>query len=185
MRILLTEEKVNIPEGCIVTEKNKILTVSGPKGTETLDISHMLLSVDIEEDALYVRLWSARRKETPIVRTCASLINNLVVGCTKGFLYKVKAIYKHFPITMLIEDAGKTVIIKNFLGSKCDRVIKMRGSAIAKLGQEKDYLHIEGPNMQTVSQSAANICQKCVPKNKDLRVFLDGTFVVSKGTIDQ
>lgn len=185
MRILLTEEKVNIPEGCTVEEKNKSIIVSGPKGTETLDISHMLLSVDIEDDALYVRLWSARRKETPIVKTCASLINNLIIGCTKGFSYKMKAIYKHFPITVLVEDAGKKVIIKNFLGSKCDRVIRMRGSAVARLSGEKDYFLIEGPNIQTVSQSAANISQKCIPKNKDLRVFLDGTFVVSKGTIDQ
>ncbi|KAH9385922.1 large subunit ribosomal protein L9e [Nematocida major] len=184
MRVLLTEEKVDIPEGCTVTQKNKIITVSGPKGTELLDISHMLLSVDIEENEVFVRLWSARKKETPIVRTCASLINNLVIGCTKGFSYKMKAIYKHFPITMLVEDSGKTVIIKNFLGSKCDRIIKMRGSAVAKLSSEKDYLLIEGPNIQTVSQSAANISQKCVPKKKDLRVFLDGTFVVAKGTME-
>ncbi|KAI5190838.1 large subunit ribosomal protein L9e [Nematocida minor] len=185
MRILLTEEKVNIPEGCVVTEKNKIITVTGAKGTESLDISHMLLTIDIEESVLYVRLWSARRKETPIVRTCASLINNLIIGCTQGFSYKMKAIYKHFPITILVEEAGKKVIIKNFLGSKCDRVIKMRGSAVARLSSEKDYFHVEGPNIQSVSQSAANISQKCIPKNKDLRVFLDGTFVVSKGTIDQ
>lgn len=185
MRILLTEERLTIPEDCSITINNKIVTVSGPKGTESLDIGHMLLSVDIEDSNLFVRLWSARKKETPIVKTCASLISNLIIGCTKGFSYKMKAIYKHFPITILIEDSGKTVKIKNFLGSKCDRVIKMRGSSIAKLSNEKDYLLIEGPNIQAVSQSAANISQRCIPRNKDLRVFLDGTFVVSKGTVEQ
>ncbi|KAI5179805.1 large subunit ribosomal protein L9e [Nematocida sp. AWRm80] len=185
MRVLVTEEKVLIPEGCTVEENNKILTVSGPKGTETLDISHMLLSVDIEESALYVRLWCARRKHTKIVKTCASLIHNLIVGCTKGFSYKIKAIYKHFPISVVIDKDGKRVIIKNFLGGKCDRTVDMIGSAVARLGSEKDYIHIEGPNIQSVSQSAANISQRCIPKNKDLRVFLDGMFVVAKETMDK
>ncbi|KAI5171186.1 large subunit ribosomal protein L9e [Nematocida sp. LUAm3] len=184
MKILLTEEQVEIPEDCTVTQKDKVITVTGKRGTESLDISHMLLSVDIEEKQLFVRLWNVRRKHTKIVKTCASLINNLIVGCTKGFSYKMKAIYKHFPITVLIENEGKTVVIKNFLGSKCDRIINMQGSAVARLSQEKDYFHIEGPNIQTVSQSAANIAQQCIPKKKDLRIFLDGTFVVSRDTIE-
>lgn len=180
MKILLTEERVEIPEGCTVTQEKKVIKVSGKLGTETLDISHMLLSVDIEEGELFVRLWSTPRKHTKIVKTCAGLINNLIIGCTQGFSYKMKAIYKHFPVSILIENEGKRVRIKNFLGSKCDRVVEMRGSTTARLGAEKDYFHIEGPNVQNVSQSAAEISQKCIPRNKDLRVFLDGTFVVAK-----
>ncbi|KAI5187301.1 large subunit ribosomal protein L9e [Nematocida homosporus] len=184
MKILLTEERVSIPAGCKVTQDNKKIIVSGKRGTETLDISHMLLTVDIEETELFVRLWTVPKKHTKIVKTCAGLINNMIIGCTKGFSYKMKAIYKHFPITVLIENEGKRVVIKNFLGSKCDRIIDMRGSAVARLDSTKDYFLIEGPNIQAVSQSAANISQQCIPKNKDLRVFLDGTFVVAKGTID-
>lgn len=184
MKILLTEEKVNIPEGCKVTKENGIITVEGPRGKETLDISHMLLTVDIEEEAIFVRLWAAPKKQTKIVRTCASLINNLLIGCTKGFCYKMKAIYKHFPITIVVENEGKTVVIKNFLGSKCDKVVQMQGSAVAKLSNEKDYFLIEGNNIQSVSQSAACISQQCTPRRKDLRVFLDGAFVVAKGTIE-
>lgn len=183
MRVLFTEERVEIPEGCSVSQKDKVITVSGKMGTESLDISHMVLTVDIEEKELFIRLWSAPKKQTSIVKTCASLINSLIIGCTKGFSYKMKAIYKHFPITLVLENNAKRVVIKNFLGNKCDSAVDLIGETTARLG-EKDHIYIEGPNLQHVSQSAANISQKCVPKNKDLRVFLDGTFVVSKGLVD-
>lgn len=184
MRILLTEEKIETPEGCKVVSNDRIVTVTGPRGTETLDLRHMVLSIDVEESAVFVRLWNSPKKRTCIVKTCASLINNMIIGCTKGFSYTMKAIYRHFPITMVIENQGRRVVIKNFLGHKRDRVIDMIGNTVAKLGDEKDYLLIQGTSAQHVSQSAANISQLCVPKDKDLRVFLDGTFVVAKGLIE-
>ncbi|OAG29051.1 large subunit ribosomal protein L9e [Nematocida displodere] len=184
MKILLTEERVEIPAGCSVVQKDKHIIVTGKRGTESVDISHMVLTVDIEETELFVRLWAAPKKRTPIVKTCASIINSLIIGCTQGFSYKMKAIYKHFPITIVIENEGKRVVIKNFLGNKSDQVVDMIGGTVAKLGGEKDHFLIEGTNVQHVSQSAANISQKCVPKHKDLRVFLDGTFVIAKGLIE-
>jgi large subunit ribosomal protein L9e len=184
MKVLLTEETVEIPEGCSVTCDGKSITVKGTRGTESLDISHMVLTVDIEEARLYVRLWNAPRKNTCIVKTCASSIRNLVLGCTKGFCYRMKAIYRHFPITMVVENGGRRVVVKNFLGHKRDRAIDMIGNTVAKLAEEKDHILIQGTSIQHVSQSAANISQRCIPKNKDLRIFLDGTFVVGKGLIE-
>jgi len=181
MKILLTEEQVAIPEGCDVSLNGKILTVSGKKGKDSMDLSRMLVTIDIEEREVFVRMWSVPKKHTKIVRTCASLINNMIIGCTQGFSYKLKAIYKHFPITIVMEENGKKAVIKNFLGSKCDRFVKMQGDAVARNSTEKDYFYIEGINLQDVSQSAANIAQMCTPRRKDLRVFLDGVFVVGRG----
>lgn len=184
MRILLAEEKVPVPKECTVTINDRIVSAKGPRGAETLDLSHMVLTIELEGDVIFVRMWNAKRKHTPMVRTCASLINNLVKGCTKGFSYKMKAIYKHFPITMLIEENGKKLVIKNFLGNKKSIEVPMPRNTVAKLGDEKDYLLIQGPSIADVSQTAAKIAQWTVPKDKDLRIFLDGIFTVSKELIE-
>ena len=38
----------------------------------------------------------------------------------------------------------------------------------------KDEIHIQGNDLQNVSQSAASITDHCRVKNKDIRKFLDG-----------
>ena len=50
---------------------------------------------------------------------------NLITGVTKGYEYKMRLVYAHFPININIEDAGRTIEIRNFLGEKRVRVVKM------------------------------------------------------------
>jgi large subunit ribosomal protein L9e len=45
-----------------------------------------------------------------------SHIENLITGVTKGFLYKMRFCYAHFPINVTLTD--RTVEIRNFLGEK-------------------------------------------------------------------
>lgn len=48
----------------------------------------------------------------------------------------------------------------------------------------KDQLELTGNDLEKVSQSAADIQQKCRVKNKDIRKFLDGLYVSERGNID-
>lgn len=50
------------------------------------------------------------------IRTICSHVENMITGVTKGYLYKMRFCYAHFPINVSI--TGKTVEIRNFLGEK-------------------------------------------------------------------
>lgn len=50
------------------------------------------------------------------IRTICSHVDNMITGVTKGYLYKMRFCYAHFPINVSI--TGRVVEIRNFLGEK-------------------------------------------------------------------
>merc|ERR1712146_632900 len=104
----------------------------------------------------------------------ATHIDNMVTGVTRGFLFKLRMAYSHFPINVDIE-AGKggepqRVEIRNFLGQKRLRVVVME-------------TEVTGNDIELVSKCAARIHQACLVRAKDIRKFLDGIYVCEKGPI--
>lgn len=134
-----------------------------------------LVNIKAEGRSQKVKLvvWHGARKHVACLRTVRSLIENMIVGVTKGFRYKVRAVYAHFPINIIINDAGKSVEIRNFLGEKLARQVPMLdGVTIAEAKGQKDEYWVEGNDIENVSQSAASIHGACLVRNKDIRKFL-------------
>ena len=103
---------------------------------------------------------------------------------TKGYQYKMRLVYAHFPININIENKGSVVEIRNFLGEKRVRVIDMLpGTTIERSTGVKDELVLSGNNIENVSRSCALIHQSCLVRNKDIRKFLDGIYISERGTL--
>lgn len=100
--------------------------------------------------------------------------------------YKMRAVYAHFPINIIIGADGKSAEIRNFLGEKRVRHVTMgEGVTIREDTAQKDQVICEGNDIELVSQSAALLHGQCLVKDKDIRKFLDGIYCASKGSIVQ
>ena len=57
---------------------------------------------------ILIELHHGARKNVATLRTVKTIINNLIIGVTKGFKYKMRYVYAHFPINVNIEKNGDT-----------------------------------------------------------------------------
>lgn len=95
----------------------------------------------------------------------------------------MKAVYAHFPINITISENGTLVEVRNFLGEKYVRRVRMRPGVTCANSSVKDEIILEGNDVELVSNSAALIKQSTTVKNKDIRMFLDGVYVSEKSTV--
>ncbi|GAA5952651.1 hypothetical protein JCM3765_002233 [Sporobolomyces pararoseus] len=194
MKQIYKEEELEIPAGVTVAIKARVITVTGPRGTLQKNAQHVSMSMRVvapSEKAITpvhkVKLvvWHGGRKHVACLRTIRSQIENMIQGVRFGFAYKMRLVYAHFPINVIISDDKQSVEIRNFLGEKRVRNVKMlEGVTIEESKAQKDEIIIKGNDVDLVSQSAADIHGQTLVRNKDIRKFLDGIYVSEKTTVD-
>eukprot|EP01120_Amphizonella_sp_Union-15-10_P008112 TRINITY_DN284_c0_g1_i1.p1 TRINITY_DN284_c0_g1~~TRINITY_DN284_c0_g1_i1.p1 ORF type:complete len:188 (-),score=35.14 TRINITY_DN284_c0_g1_i1:43-606(-) len=175
---------VKIPPGVTCSANSRVVRVKGPRGELTRQFKSIQIDIQIRGKKIIVERWWGNRKEIACVRTVASHIQNMITGVTKGFRFKMRFVYAHFPINAAISDDKKSIEIRNFLGEKVVRRVPMLdGVTVDRSEKVKDEIFLEGNDLANVSQSAANIHMSTLVKNKDIRKFLDGIYVSEKGPI--
>jgi large subunit ribosomal protein L6 len=176
MRAIEVSKVIQVPDDVEVILEGKKVTVKGVKGTLTRDFSQAPISMELQGKS--IRVWAdwPRKKESALVGTVYAHINNMITGVRKGFTYKLKIVFSHFPISVKVQD--KTVLIENFTGERNPRKAKIIGDAKVKVSGED--IIIQGINLEDVSQTAANIEQATKVKRKDPRIFLDGIYLYER-----
>ncbi|XP_030496806.2 large ribosomal subunit protein uL6 [Cannabis sativa] len=190
MKTILSSETMDIPDGVQIRVHAKVIEVEGPRGKLVRNFKHLNLDFELITDQatgtrkLKIESWFGTRKTSAAIRTALSHVDNLITGVTKGYRYKMRFVYAHFPINASISNTGTSIEIRNFLGEKKVRKVDMLdGVSILRSEKVKDELVLDGNDIELVSRSAALINQKCHVKNKDIRKFLDGIYVSEKGCI--
>lgn len=125
-----------------------------------------------------VSIQHRHKREVALVGTALAHIRNMIRGVAKGYTYKLKIVYAHFPVTVKVQDKERKLTIENFTGEKTPRRVRIVGSAKVKV--VSDELHVQGNSLSDVSQTAANIQTATKIKEKDQRVFLDGIYIFEK-----
>merc|ERR1712001_608276 len=161
--------------------QNVTVPVTGPRGKLVKSFRHLKVDISkVDKKTLKVEKWFGLHKELAAVRTICSHITNMFTGVMKGYQYKMRAVYAHFPINCAISENNTLVEVRNFLGEKYVRKVRMIEGVTCKNSGNKDELVVEGNDLESVSQSAALIQQSTTVKNKDIRKFLDGMYVSEK-----
>ena len=176
MQAVEAVKSVEVPDGVEVQVEERIVTVKGEKGTVTRDFSKAPVTVELDGKTVKVRANWPRKREAALVGTISSHIQNMIVGVTKGFTYKLKIVFAHFPISVKVKE--KTVLIENFTGERSSRKARIMGDV--KVLAKGDDVVVQGINLEDVSQTAANIQKATKVKKKDPRVFLDGIYVYER-----
>lgn len=187
MKYIQTEQSIHVPENVTVNIKARVIRVTGPRGVLTKNLKHIDVTfTKVNNKLIKVTVHNGDRKHVAALRTVKSLIDNMITGVTRGYKYKMRYVYAHFPINVnVVEQDGKKFIeIRNYLGDKKVRLVPVReGVEIEFSTTQKDEIVLSGNSVEEVSQNAADIQQICKARNKDIRKFLDGIYVSEKGHI--
>ncbi|GFP84692.1 60S ribosomal protein l9, partial [Phtheirospermum japonicum] len=130
------------PAGVKIKVKAKLIEVEGPRGK------------------------LSRRKTTAAIRTVLSHVSYLINGVTKGYRYKMRFVYAHFPINASITNNGTAIEIRNFLGEKKAPALHLipkatpSSSGQPELAAEQPLRTASPPWQAEASQSFGAGCRK-------------------------
>jgi len=172
------ERSLEIPQGVTVELSGRVVKVTGPKGALEENLSHLPVTLALQDKTITIKTAWPRKREYAMVGTATAHIRNMIKGVTQGFRYKLTLVHAHFPITVKVKEDKRVLLIENFTGEKSPRKVELLGNVSVKIAQ--DEITVEGMNLQDVSQTAANIEHATRIKDKDQRVFLDGIYIFEK-----
>src|SRR3972149_3132680 len=172
----ILDERVRIPEGVQVRREGDDVVVAGKGHTLRRNPGPPRVRIAVQGGEVSVTSEYPTKREKALVGTYAAHVRNLILGVTQGFEYEMKVVYSHFPVKVGVK--GAEVIIENFLGEKHPRRARILGDT--KVEVSGDQVLLRGPDIEAVSQTAANIEQATRIRGFDQRVFQDGIYITKK-----
>lgn len=169
--------EIQIPENVKAEILDNVFIVEGRLGRLKKNILMIPVVVLVQDKTIVVRPYGRRKKDLAITNTVRSIIRNMLTGVEKGFTYKLKIVSAHFPMSVKLR--GDKVNIENYFGERSPRTSQVVGKDTKVTVVGEDVL-VQGPSLEDVSQTAANIELSTKMKGKDQRVFLDGLYIYSK-----
>jgi large subunit ribosomal protein L6 len=169
--------EIEIPENVKVRMEGNVFIVDGKLGSLRKDITKLPVAVDVKDKKLVVRPPGTRKKDLAVTNTVKSIIQSMIKGVETGYTYKLKVVYAHFPIS--VKTKGREIHVENYFGERAPRVSHMVGDS-TKVNVIGEDVIVQGPSLEDVSQTAANIEFSTKLKGKDQRVFLDGLYIYSR-----
>ncbi|MHC1605360.1 MAG: 50S ribosomal protein L6 [Candidatus Methanofastidiosia archaeon] len=173
------QEEVPIPKDVKVSVSDHVITVEGPRGTIQRRIKYPSVLLATKKDIIVLSVHYAKKTDKAALYTIKSHIMSMIKGVEKGFCYKLKILYSHFPLNVKVID-GK-VEIDNYLGEKVPRYAKIMGDT--KVMVSGNEIFVEGINKEHVGQTAGNLEKATRVTKRDPRVFQDGIYLVDRDGI--
>ncbi len=172
------KEEIKIPEGIQVSIEGKTVHAKGQKGSISKILSNPKIELVVSGNVVHISCsQNPRRKEKALIGTYKAHIKNMIKGVSQGFECKMKTVFSHFPIKTSVE--GNHLLIQNFLGERFPRKAEILENV--KVEVKGDQITLSAADKEKVGQTAANIERATKVKNRDIRVFQDGIYIVKRG----
>ena len=166
---------ISVPQGVKVDHAGGSIKVSGPKGTLQIDcLAGIEVKVDDESKRILVsNTQPGVRHQRALHGTMRSLLNNMVVGVSRGFERKMQIFGTGYNVK---EQGGKLVFQIGFshpVEIAVPKNVKVEIKTPVTRGNDVPALFtLSGPDRQELGQFAANIRKICPPepyKGKGIR----------------
>jgi len=178
-KLIKIREEVEIPKGITFTLTGKVATAKGKLGSITKDFNHARsLAITQEGAKIILEADYPKKEQVALAGTLRNIINNMCLGVSEGYTYKMKICFSHFPITVENSKDGKSILIKNYAGERSPRIIPAK--AAVKVNPTKDDVILTSSDKEAIGNLAGKIQRVCRTLNKDKRVFQDGIYIYEK-----
>lgn len=173
-------QEIEIPEGVTVDFKDRILTVTGPKGSVSKKVMTKAIVIEIKDGKVIVSPnVNLSRTEKCLINTNKAHILNMIKGTQEPYTYKLKICSSHFPMSVKIN--GQNLVVSNFIGEKVNRNLKLKEGADVKL--EGDVIVVTSCNKELAGQVAGDIEKLTKRAGFDKRIFMDGIYIIEKAGV--
>jgi large subunit ribosomal protein L6 len=143
------KKPVTIPEGVTITLDKRSIVVAGPKGSLSMKL-HRKITAEIIDNEVNLSTKSHEKAVTAMYGTTRNLIQNMIIGVTKGFEKRLKLVGTGYRV----KQSGSNLELS--LGLSHPVVVKPEEDVqLAIEGQ--DEIIVTGIDKQRVGQLAANI----------------------------
>lgn len=169
-------KEIEIPDGVEADIEGNAVIIKGKEGEVKKKFDTSKLIFEKVGNKIRIGNKKSTKRGKKMMNTITRHINNMIQGAQEKFEYHLKICFSHFPIT--VEIKGNDALIKNFLGEKIPRKMKILEGTEVKV--DKDKITVSSADKELAGQTAANFEKATAISKKDRRVFQDGIFITNK-----
>ena len=177
MKLNKIEEIIVIPEKVEAKIEGGVVNITGPKGENKRNLFNPKIKIELEGKNIKLSAKKPTKREKTMIGTFKAHVKNMIKGVLEGYVYTLKICASHFPITTTVEK--EEFIVKNFLGEKIPRKLKLRPGITVKV--EGEVVTVESIDKELAGQTAADIEKLTKRVGFDKRIFQDGIYLTNKG----
>jgi len=169
--------EIEIPSGIEFNLDDNIVTMK-KEGKELTRMVPGEVNLKKEGNKLVLSVKKAGKNDKRKFGTAKSHIKNMVEGLGKEWEYELEVCNVHFPITAVFDKAKLEIHVKNMLGEKSPRIIKVRKNVDVEIKSPK--IKLKSFDLEAVGQTAADLEKFTKIRNRDRNKFQDGIFITKK-----
>ncbi len=168
---------IELPNKVVGSFSNDYLIVKGPKGEVKRAINQKNVSVNVDANKIIIESIKETKREKKNMGSLLAHIKNMITGVSvDNYVYTSRICSGHFPMNVSL--SGNKFIVKNYLGEKSPRILKIKDGVNVKI--DGSLIHVTSPDKDIAGQVSADIEQLMRRTKYDNRVFQDGIWIISK-----